>query len=600
MAKPSPILRLVTVTVVGGLVGVWLAAGLGHEGPRVEPERWPDVAQIDVRGTGGSVKASARSAREDRAGAAVELDAPVPRSARERTRPVANPDDERYALRHDAVAWAASVEDEDGRTLSGARVAAFAISAGVPVSPPLAQAEVGRDGIAYLGVAGTSEVYVVACAPGRVPLARTLRPTPGERAQLEPFVLGRGASIAGRVSVGGEALERAQVDATPLASCLTLRLDGATIGWRQGAFVPAGSSTQTAADGSYVVSGLEPGEHRLTITTVRTRDAALDVTRIEPRRASAPASDVDFELPGARLELAFESESRPLCCVDVQIQAGDRQFMRRTDDRGRIAIRIQPATEYPIVAARSGYETRRVHLGGLAAGGRAASTIELAPQRQLATVEFDDGGPRDLRIRESASFTFHARFAALDMPDFERTALRDPVSGRFRVEDVPSGTWRVTARVGSAWPVDPSMRTAQGEPIRNTCDTEVNVDVPDATSRASASRPSVVVALTPLVRGWLVVTARSPSGTELAPQIEVFDLAGERVDVARADGRLGGYEPRLGQALDLAPGPAEVRTRACAGPLDVVVSAPGHDAVRRRVVLVMGQPTGLDVTLPPR
>lgn len=587
--------------------GAWLGAGRGTVGADAAESVWPeagrtfsraDVARADTLRRTDAAEDDTANANSTRAHArggprAEELEMPSERGARVRARPVADPDDERFALQFDTTAWALTVEDGRGNPLPGAHAAAFAIRDGVPHVPALCSVDVGRDGLAYLRVPASEEVYVVAWAERGLPVARTLRPESTSRAQLEPFVLEPGESIRGSVTVAGEPLERAQVDAEPLATFLPLDGERGSLGWRMGRFVSTRASAETRVDGTYTVTGLEPGVHRVRVATVRARDAAVDVTRILPRQTEAPSTGIDFELPGARLELAFETAAQPLCCVDLQIQAGDRIFMRRTDDHGRIAMRVQPATEYPLVAMRSGYETRQVVLHGLSDGGRDARTIELAPQTRSGAFEFKDGLEWGQRPN-AASFLFHERFARGATPDFERTSMRDPTTGHFHVNGIPTGSWRVSVRMGNGWAPVAKLDRRPPEPIRETCDTELTLDVPEGVTSAGPR----VVEFDPQPRGWLILNTRSSNGERVAPRIGVFDGNGEAVEFATNERFPGTWDPATELCSTVTRGPIEVRTQACAGAIDLVVSAPGHGTVRRHVSLVMGQATGVDVVLP--
>lgn len=540
---------------------------------------------------------AADSTRLARADAAVELDradarptleplAKGPERAHARPRP--SLDDERYTPGPDDVCLAAIVEDANGHVPLGARVAVFAVDDERPRVPALSQTKAEDGGLAYARAHGATDLIVVAFAPGFVPETRRMRAEAGTRSELDPFVLRRGETIAGRVVAGGGPLARAQVDAEARATSLAIECDGGPLGWRHGRFVWARASAETREDGRYECSGLESGEHTLWIATVRQRDAAIDVSLVPRLHASAPGIDADFTLPGAWLELSFEAERRPLCCVEVQIQAGDRQFMRTTDERGRIRMRLQPAAIYPLVVARSGYSTRHLELRGMSDGEHGAQTIELTPQKVLATLEVDDQRTSGV---DEAVFRFHPRVAVMGQPDFEVGVQRDRATGRFVIAGVPSGSWRITMRSGRRL-IDPSASWRSDAGFYSNCDAETLVTMPDeGTTR---------VTMTTTTRGHVAVTARTVSGTRILADCALVDVRGDPVESVVVGPRVPDLDTAFRDATTNVDEPTMVYAPVCAGVVDLVVSREGLRPVRQRVALVAGRVTEVDVTLLPR
>lgn len=508
-------------------------------------------------------------------------------TAGNRHRPTPDHRDHRFTPHDGETCVAFRIDSEDGAPLSNAHAALFAVEDDRPRFPADAESKSDSNGIVYARTEIAGELYVTAFAPGFQPLTRRVKTSAIESLELSPFVLQRGATIRGRVTAGDTALPRAEIEATVDATGDPAKLEGGSIAWRLGHFAWSNARTETAADGSYEFSGLDAGPHTLRIRTVRQRNVAIDVSKVQPLHALAPDPKADFDVPAARLELSFKTSSAPLCCVEVQIEAGDRQFTRRTDENGQIAMMIQPALAYPVTAGRGGYTTMHTQLHGLIDGERSAHTIELEPQKVLATVIVDDqetaGGP-------SGVFTFHPRFPAQGNVDFTRTVTRDPESKKFKIEGVPSGPWRLTLRGGQM--LQPAVMDVQNPttPLYLNCDADTVVDVP--------ASGSVDVTMSVVTRGYARVNARNALGQVLDVRPRMFDGDGDELEVVLTRGRdqaaPWGIQANASERTNF------VYSTLCGGPVDLLLARDGFEDAKVRIVLQPGQITPVDVTMHPR
>ncbi|MBL8859757.1 MAG: carboxypeptidase regulatory-like domain-containing protein [Planctomycetes bacterium] len=493
-------------------------------------------------------------------------------------------DDARCTTRTDESVLAASIRDESGVHIADARLVVFTLVDDAPRLLGAVEAKCSGDSYACVRSAADGDVLVAAFAPGFVPMARRVTNAIGERLDVEPFVLKRGESITGRVRIGREALARAEVEAVACSACDVLELGYLPIAWRYDRFVWVKPYAETALDGSYTIRGLEPGEYKVRLRTVRHKDVAVDVSKALPVRIEAPAENVDFELPAARLELLFQSESNPVCCMDVQIEAGDRQFTRTTGDDGRLSILIQPALAYPIIATRRGYETRRTQVRGMIDGERVAHTIQVDPQKVFATVHIDDSG--DAGVNE-ATFVFQPRWPLMHGSAFERTVRREVTTGEFLIPDVPSGAWMVTMRSGRGIKVTSSAEGRSLLSLRSNCDSEFALAVPDT--------GSVKARVAVKKRGAVRLVVRDENGRRIQAHGKLVDAHGGELDAALIKSedniRFGG------PFADNTDDPTFVYPLACEGPFELLVYEDGYEMERVKLQLQPGSVTSLDVRL---
>lgn len=477
-----------------------------------------------------------------------------------------------------------TLEDENGKRIGGAHVVLFECDANGPRTRDFVESATADDGRACVRTKWTGTLLVAVFATGFATTARRVDSAVGSRVDLEPFVLERGAEIAGTVLVGGQPLARAEVVIATCLGCDVLEVGGLRYAWRTDRFVRASTTAHTDAQGNYAATGLDRGEHVVRLLTVRQRDVAVDVNRVAAVRVNAPKSHVDFALPAARLELDIRSKGVPLCCVEVQIEAGDRQFTRTSDDAGRLVVMLQPALAYPLILTRRGFETKRMQLRGLIDGERLTESVELDLQSVTARVVVDDEAKAGV---DTAVFVFRPRSPLMHGSAFERTVQRDAATKMFVIADVPSGNWMVTLRSGRTWSAPSTMDGDTPVSLRSNCDVEFAVNVPDSgvvTPRVGVNR-----------RGGVELLVRDQSGATLSARAKVFDSRGDEVAAlmveADALAVFGiAHAPRSDEATF-------VLSAGCFGPFEIAVHKAGFRTRRVPFTLVSGQIGTLEVVL---
>jgi hypothetical protein len=496
-------------------------------------------------------------------------------------------DEARCGMRHDDVTFTALIQDASGGRIGGARLAVFAVNGGTPDLRDFVEARGLDDGRACVRTAREGEVFVAVFAPGFVPSARLVDAKRGTRIDLEPFVLEPGVVIRGSVKIGGQPIARAEVEAVSCPMCEVFEIGNQPYAWRDGRFVHARCSAETDARGDYVLAGLEAGAHSVRLRAIRSPEVAIDVSKSTPVRTTAPADKIDFALPGARLRLEFRSPQGPLCCVDAQIEAGDRQFTRSANEAGRLDVIIQPALAYPIVATRRGFTARRMQLRGLVDGESHTQTIELDPQLALATVRVQDDGSAGV---DEATFAFRPTTPLMHGSAFERTVRRDARNGQFVIRDVPAGAWMMTLLSGRALSGPSTMDGRAPLTLRTNCDADAAVNVPDS--------GEMTVKLVVNRRGGVELVVRDPTGARLAAHAKVFDPRGQELDAVllRPESQAihsVASAARNEEALLLYP-------LSCYGNFQVAVHMEGFEPARVSLTTHSGLVVPLEVELTPR
>jgi len=562
-------LGLLLFTLGGLLVGAWLAAEIGVD--REGAKALPVGAGADETGVTSS------GAGE------IALVRPVA-PARDHVRPALDLQSPRFAPTADRSRFGGWVEDAASRPLANAHVALFALVDDEPVFPALEEAGVDSNGIFYTSASRNAPMVLVAYAPGFAPATRRVDGELGARRELEPIALASGESISGKVVAGGEPLARAEIQARLEGATRVAKVQGGGLTWRDCRFAWAVQSAETSPDGVYSIGGLLAGRHAVCISTVRSHDAAIDTQKKGERIASAPALGTDFELPAARLELAFKNTAGPLCCVEVQLEAGDRHFTRTTNEFGKLEVKISPALAYPITAACGGFRTVHTQLRGLLDGERLEKVIELEPQQVQATLVVDDAGTAQ---SGDASFVFHSRFPARNEADFERTVMRQASTKQFQIENVPSGSWRVTMKSGRRLPLSATTHATVG--LWTNCDQDLLVDVPDT----GVVRANVSI----LARGYAQIVVKNAQGRRVEGAFELRDVRGEPVEFATTPNRVANLDmPIQDSTIDIT-WPTLLYSAFCGGGGDLTISREDSEPITRRIQLLAGQVTPIEVEL---
>jgi len=401
-------------------------------------------------------------------------------------------------------AWATAVEDQGPSDLpAGVRLPAFGGAAGTPPAQHAADAQ----GRIRIPVPVGQRLQVEVASPDHQSKYLSLQPlASGESLDLGPVALLAGAQVAGRVlDPEGQAVAGARV-----------ALRAAERGGRGFSF-GGGRNADTAADGSFSFSGVEPGSYVLEaeargFAPARGESAA----KVTAKAGAAPAEAVLRLQAGRVLQgMVVDPDRRPIAGAEVFLRSplrgggfsivlpGGGRTSREpdavTDSAGRFSLRGVEAGSGSRVSARaSGY--------GLAWASADANAAELLIQLKpalsfggsLLSPEGQAVAGAELRLErvedEEEGFNFRSLFD-------DHSATTD-AQGRFLIDGLDPGVWAIAASAGSA--------SSSGQRV------DLKQDVLDAVVRLA---PASVLA---------VSVARSLDGAPLADALVSLSPAAEQ------------------------------------------------------------------------
>jgi RNA polymerase sigma factor (sigma-70 family) len=312
----------------------------------------------------------------------------------------------------------------------GAYVALMSMVAGAP-QVAVTEASTESDGSFRLS-ADPGSFLLVALAEGVLPLTREVTLAPEKEQRLEPAIFPLAASIRGRVRIAGEAPPlNTGVEALFQGQAKEVNINGRSLLWLdQQLFVRFGRA-QTDADGRFVIDGLEPQIHQVSVTDspeARVLRAAQEI--------QAPADNVWLDFDLAHLVILVQSEGNPLeaniALVEQSAEPASNRLphlLRRTGDRwGFGGLRstaeafVLPGSTFELQVEREGYQRLSRSVVAPPAGERIELTVDLKAQPNTAELECDvvasDGSPID-----------HAGFAFFGGSRGPRRQLADHSSG---------------------------------------------------------------------------------------------------------------------------------------------------------------------------
>jgi len=256
------------------------------------------------------------------------------------------------------------------------------------------------------------------------------------------------------------------------------------------------SSTTTGTDqnGVFRFAGLAAGEYRVSAAggPFHGRYSIETLSRAQAVALRAgEVREVTIPLPRAFAITVrvLDAWGEPLSdvSVDVRSAGGGQRFMwtqRATDDEGRLRIFGVPPGRYTVCA-----EANR--LGSFAPGSRPAPRERLlatcypsagdAAEAEPVVVSRGDVGELEIRMRQGRTFTISGRIidaagapAARVSADLDRyydhgssgIGMLLGADGRFRIDDVPSGTYAIRAAIGGPDRPDGRRYEAAFVPVR--------------------------------------------------------------------------------------------------------------------------------------
>ncbi len=329
------------------------------------------------------------------------------------------------------------------------------------------------DGGFRLPLASGSRFYLVGTAERLAPqtivldLAGDVSPVPHRMA------LDVGATVEGIAYLDGEPY--------PSYSSLGIERNGEfepllgdrSLAWSGERIVRIRSSTQGDAEGRFVFSGLDPGDHRIKLSPQippSERDGTMmTVVGARYHAVTAPASGVRVEIDTLSQDVIVRGDGAPLDGASVQAVRAEEErnylrFQLTTGADGRVRFLIAPDVEHQIVVGRTGYLGRTVALlrGGL--GEALIVDLQRDGEPSAVLLRVDTGGlpaPAELEVR----------LRGLDNRLFLRRRVTGGATG-YLLHDLLSGEYDVDVRVPDPTeeqayliPLEFLLRVPEGEQI---------------------------------------------------------------------------------------------------------------------------------------
>lgn len=349
-----------------------------------------------------------------------------------------------------ADAWATATEDFTPEMPGGMRMAFGGPGPGQNADRHAADAQ----GRIRIPVPIGQSLQVEVASPAHQSKSLSLQPlTSGESLNLGPVALLAGAQVMGRVlDPAGQPVEGARVS-----------LRTAERGSRGFSF-GGGRNANTAADGRFSFTGVEPGNYLLEAEARGFAPARGETGAAITAKAGAAPADAVLRLQAGRVleGMVVDPDRRPIAGAEVFLRSplrgggvilalpgttSARAPDATTDSAGRFSLRGVEAGSGSRVSARaSGYG-----LGWAAGDANAAELlIQLKPALRFGGVLLSpDGKPvaeAEVRLErvedEEEGFNFRSLFD-------DHSATTD-VQGRFLIEGLDPGVWTVVAHSASA------------------------------------------------------------------------------------------------------------------------------------------------------
>ena len=452
----------------------------------------------------------------------------------------------------------------DGTPAAGANVAIFAFRDGKPEDEPLAFGGTDDEGRYRIRVASEGSILVAAHEDGFVPAATTVQAFVGREVEAAPMALAHGASIAGRVTVNGNApAKQARVDAEPQVNRHPFWYGNLI--WADGAAQSGEATGFCEDDGSYRIQGLVPGMHRLSLIAGGTGGAELS-SQVPVRDINAPASGVDFELAASELLLRFAVEKKLRYRLRI---VGKETTTISTTRRAPLRMAVVPGTTYSVRLEVPGFEPSAIEVRALAVGE--TRTVDLKPGKKLPRASLlltvrSDSGPPPTRVGVTL------------LGDDESSTLKRSGPASMELHDLPVAKYSLLVVPEPWWLPDPGLwqLTRTDVELREGAPARVVLEV----KRGGTAR----------------ITARGPAGGLLQPGCRVEDASGKQLFVAFARDNLSS----VGSEILQEDGPSDIVPALPEGRYTLHFQLRGYAELTREVEIRVGERTPVEVTLTPR
>jgi len=409
-----------------------------------------------------------------------------------------------------AAAASGRVLDERGNPLRGVPVSLHRLLRDGPEDAAAEVAQSAADGSFRLRAGASGDVVVVAAMASLRPAARTVVATVGTDVPVGDLVVQRGAEISGQVSLAGIPLPaRVSAAAEPLPA-RGLQVGASDVAWVDGRPEHRRIDVETDAEGRYRVSGLREGHYRVSVKNVRGLTMHESATRDLARVARAPATDVNFQVNGARLRLEIGGEKPPSGAAAVTLMGGGGVLGVSTDVPGTLTILVGAGSRFQVHVFAEGCEGDERDVLAPAVGEERTERVTLRLKRGKGTVLVTLKTAGDSPAR--AGFGLFPEGSTFPFPSVQKDVEGE--AGRFRLTDLEPGSYRLVTRAGGTW------YGGQGYYL----EASASVEIP-ATGETSAT-------LTLNLGGRMRIAARDEDGKLLSADCTIRDEKGALMEAS--------------------------------------------------------------------
>ena len=483
---------------------------------------------------------------------------------------------------HRAAFVGGRVLGEDGQLADGIAVAAFPLeSNSADRHRPFDEVLTDARGDYRLRAAAGIDLIVVATKADARPDWKSGRAAHGAPLVLPDLVLKPGLEVAGRILVGGVPRKVAVVTASLVEPGRRLAMASEDLRWlgdrvargrvRAWSALPE-DRVEPAELGAFIVPGLSDSEYRVEVDEIEDLNVHMSLSDHMAKTVRPPAAACDFDIRGVPLLIRARKGSAPATDASVDVMTSG-VFSLTVDAAGEARILVAPDVDHDIAVSAAGFETWNRKLRFADQNREEIVEAVLLPKAPGATLDVVVVGPGGESIGE-AGFGLFKIADDFSFPEHQFDARA--VDGRFKIEDVPPGRWRLRVRAGAAW-----------DSVKEYfCEAETNVDI----HAAAANAANLVVHR----GGRLRIAVRDPENRHLNVGLRLMTAAGSPVAVnflARATGGGSSSSPVELQT------PGEVESVLEPGAYRLEITCKGFEATTAAVDIRPGETAVVDVVL---